>query len=80
MNALQGIYVPTIAPYDSQGALAESELRRIVDWLIEKGVSGIYPNGSIGEFIRLSFEERKRVVSIVADEARGRTRHGRRIE
>jgi len=72
MNALQGIFVPTIAPYDSNGALNESELRRIVSWLIDKGVSGLYPNGSIGEFIRLSFEERKRVVSIIADETRGR--------
>lgn len=72
MNALQGIYVPTIAPYDSQGAVAEAELRRIADWLIEKKVSGLYPNGSIGEFIRLSFEERKKVISIIADETRGR--------
>ena len=44
----------------------------MVNWLIEKGVSGLYPNGSTGEFIRLSLEERKRVIQIVAEENRGR--------
>lgn len=72
MKPIQGIYVPTAVPYLEDHKVNESELRKIVSWLIEKGVTGIYPNGSIGEFIRLSFEERKRVVSIVADEARGR--------
>ena len=72
MSSLQGIFVPNIAPYDASGRLNESELHRIVNWLIEKGVSGIYPNGSLGEFIRLSYEERKRVVEIVAKESNGR--------
>jgi 4-hydroxy-tetrahydrodipicolinate synthase len=71
-ETLQGIFVPNIAPYDEAGALDEDMLRRIVDWLIEKGVSGLYPNGSLGEFIRLSFEERKRVTRIVAEQADGR--------
>src|SRR5512140_3647755 len=44
----------------------------MVNWLVEKGVSGLYPNGSTGEFIRLSFEERKRVIQIVVEENRGR--------
>lgn len=72
MRPIQGIYVPTAVPYLDNQKINEGELRKIVSWLIDKGVSGIYPNGSIGEFIRLSFEERKRVVSIIADEARGR--------
>lgn len=69
---IQGIFTPNIVPYDSEFKINEGELRRYVSWLIDKGVSGIYPNGSTGEFIRLSFEERIRVVEIVADEAAGR--------
>ncbi|MEN8661520.1 MAG: dihydrodipicolinate synthase family protein [Lentimonas sp.] len=72
MKTIQGIYVPTVVPYLEDQKINEGELRRIVSWLIDKGVTGIYPNGSLGEFIRLSFEERKRVISIIADEARGR--------
>jgi 4-hydroxy-tetrahydrodipicolinate synthase len=44
----------------------------LTSWLIEKGIHGLYPNGSTGEFIRLSFEERLRVVQIMASENRGR--------
>jgi len=67
-----GILCPNIVPYNADHSINEGELRRYVAWLIEKGISGLYPNGSTGEFIRLSFEERIRVVEIVASEARGR--------
>jgi len=71
-GAIHGIYVPTIVPYDAQGRINEDELRRIIQWIGSRGVTGFYPNGSMGEFIRLSYEERKRVVSLVAGEARGK--------
>jgi dihydrodipicolinate synthase/N-acetylneuraminate lyase len=72
MTVLSGIFVPNIVPYDARGRIAEDELRRIIRWLVQKGVSGFYPNGSTGEFIRLSAQERKRVVKIVAEEAAGK--------
>ena len=69
---IRGIYTPNLVPFRDDGSIHEGELRRLVNWLIDKGVSGLYPNGSTGEFIRLSFEERKRVIQIVAEETRGR--------
>ena len=72
MTSLSGIFVPNIVPYDSRGRINEEELRRIIRWIGRKGVTGFYPNGSMGEFIRLSYEERKRVVTIVAEEAAGK--------
>ncbi len=72
MAAIEGIFVPNIVPYDAQGRIAEDELRRIIRWLVGKGVTGFYPNGSMGEFIRLSYEERKRVLKIVVEEAAGK--------
>lgn len=69
--ALSGIFVPNIVPYDAKGRINEEELRRIIRWLATKGVSGFYPNGSMGEFIRLSVEERKTVVRIVSEESNG---------
>ena len=69
---IQGIYTPNIVPFRSDGAINEPELRRMTSWLIDKGIHGLYPNGSTGEFIRLSFEERLRVVQIMASETRGR--------
>ncbi len=69
---LQGIFTPNLVPYDSQGNVNEGELRRYVDWLIERGVHGLYPNGSTGEFTRFTPEERRRITEIIADQTRGR--------
>lgn len=69
---LKGIFTPHMVPLDERGRINESELRRLVEWLIERGVHGLYPNGSTGEFTRFTFEERKEIVRIVAEQAAGR--------
>ncbi|MDA1015491.1 MAG: dihydrodipicolinate synthase family protein [Planctomycetota bacterium] len=69
---LQGIFTPNLVPQDNCGNINESELRKYVDWLIERGVHGLYPNGSTGEFTRFTPEERRRIVAIIADQTRGR--------
>ena len=69
---IQGIFTPTLVPLDARGEINEGELRRFISWLIERGVHGLYPNGSTGEFTRFTPEERRTIVRIVCDEARGR--------
>jgi 4-hydroxy-tetrahydrodipicolinate synthase len=69
---LTGIFTPHIVPLDDQGRIDEDELRRYVDWLIAKGVHGLYPNGSTGEFVRFVPEERRRIIQIVCQQAAGR--------
>ena len=71
-SRLSGIFTPNIVPLDSRGEIDEPELRRYVDWLIERGVHGLYPNGSTGEFTRFTAEERRRIIEIMADQTRGR--------
>ena len=71
-NKRRGIFTPNLVPMDSQGRINEAELRRYVDWLIERGVNGLYPNGSTGEFTRFTPEERRRIVEVIADQTRGR--------
>lgn len=61
-----------MVPLDPRGEINEPELRRYIDWLIAKGVHGLYPNGSTGEFTRFTVEERQRIIRIVCDQARGR--------
>ncbi|MGA7241501.1 MAG: dihydrodipicolinate synthase family protein, partial [Bryobacteraceae bacterium] len=60
MTKLQGIFVPLLTPIDDDGEINEAELRRLVSWLIERGVHGLYPNGSTGEFTRFTAQERRR--------------------
>lgn len=71
-SPIRGIFVPNIVPLDKQGEINEAELRRYIDWLIERGVHGLYPNGSTGEFTRFTVEERRRLIEITADQTRGR--------
>ena len=69
---LTGIFTPNIVPRDEEGRINEPELRRYTDWLIDRGVHGLYPNGSTGEFTRFTPEERRRIIAIMADQTRGR--------
>ncbi|MBI4890020.1 MAG: dihydrodipicolinate synthase family protein [Acidobacteria bacterium] len=69
---LRGIFTPMLVPLDANGRINEAELRRFINWLIEKGVHGLYPNGSTGEFTRLTEDERRVIARITCEEARGR--------
>lgn len=60
-----------MVPLDASGHIHEEELRRYVSWLIDRGIHGLYPNGSTGEFLRFMPEERRRIVSIVCEAAGG---------
>jgi 4-hydroxy-tetrahydrodipicolinate synthase len=71
-SKLHGIFTPNLVPLDARGRINEAELRRYVDWLIERGVHGLYPNGSTGEFTRFTVEERRSIIKIVCDQAAGR--------
>jgi len=67
-----GIYCPNIVPLNAEGEIDEGELRAYVDWLIDRGVHGLYPNGSTGEFTRFTADERRRIIEIVVDQTAGR--------
>jgi 4-hydroxy-tetrahydrodipicolinate synthase len=71
-DRLSGIFTPNVVPLDEEGEINEPELRRYVDWLIARGVHGLYPNGSTGEFTRFTAEERGRIIEIIADQTAGR--------
>lgn len=69
---ISGILTPNITPVDSSGRVDEERLRGYVDWLIERGVDGLYPNGSTGEFVRFTAQERRRIVQVVVEQTAGR--------
>jgi len=69
---IAGIFTPHIVPLQPNGKINEDELCRYIDWLIEQGVHGLYPNGSTGEFTRFTPEERQRIIQLVCQQARGK--------
>jgi 4-hydroxy-tetrahydrodipicolinate synthase len=72
MAEIKGIIPAMVTPLDDQEELDEMALRRLVNFLIEGGVHGLFPVGSQGEFYAFSPEEKRRVWEIVVDEAAGR--------
>lgn len=72
MNKYKGIFPAFYACYDDEGNVSSERTKALVEFLIEKGVSGLYVGGSSGECIYLSKEERKQTLEAVMEAAKGR--------
>jgi 4-hydroxy-tetrahydrodipicolinate synthase len=71
-EGFRGVFPYLVSPIDERGRVKESVLTRLVNDLIEAGVHGLTPLGSTGEFAYLNREQRRRVVEVVVQAARGR--------
>ncbi|HSD65604.1 MAG TPA: 4-hydroxy-tetrahydrodipicolinate synthase [Vicinamibacteria bacterium] len=67
-----GVGTALVTPFTSSGAVDEGAVRRLARRQIEEGVHFLVPCGTTGESPTLSAEERRRVVALVVEEARGR--------
>ncbi len=67
----EGVFVPNVTPFKG-GEVDEASLRRLVDYLIDNGATGLVPCGTTGESATLSHEEHIEVIRIVVDQAKGR--------
>jgi 4-hydroxy-tetrahydrodipicolinate synthase len=63
---LEGVIVALITPVNVDGRVDHGALRRLVERLVERGVTGISPLGSTGEGYSLDLEQRLAVVDTVA--------------
>jgi len=68
----QGVYVATLTPYNGEGRIDPGLVREQVEFLISRGVSGLCPSGSNGEFILLDYEERPSLYETVIKATNGR--------
>ena len=68
----KGIFPAFYACYDENGAISAERVRAFTEYLIQKGVTGLYVGGSSGECIYQSVAERKLVLENVMDAAKGR--------
>ena len=68
-----GIFPYLVSPIDAEsGAVREGVLRDLVEHLIAHGVHGLTPLGSTGEFAYLTFAQKREIVRVVVEAARGR--------
>jgi 4-hydroxy-tetrahydrodipicolinate synthase len=61
-----------LTPLNSDESLDEASLRRLVDFLIDGGVHGLWAMGTTGEFAGIHERERAKAVAATIDQARGR--------
>ncbi|WP_417310990.1 dihydrodipicolinate synthase family protein [Devosia sp.] len=72
LSEIGGVLPALVTPFDQDEAFDEGRMRSIVDFLVGRGVNGLYIAGSTGEAFMMSPEERKRVLEVVVDEVKGR--------
>lgn len=72
LEKYKGVIPAFYACYDKEGNISPEGVRSLTRFFIEKGVKGVYVNGSSGECIYQSVEDRKVVLENVMKEAKGK--------
>jgi dihydrodipicolinate synthase/N-acetylneuraminate lyase len=67
-----GVYAATTTPFRDDGPVDLGRFAEHCAWLIDEGVAGLVPNGSLGEYETLSDAERAELVTTAVAAAGGR--------
>lgn len=68
----RGCYVATLTPYDAAGNVDAGAARAHAAWLVERGIAGLSPAGTTGEFLYLTEQEKRTLVEAAIAGASGR--------
>ncbi|WP_319519373.1 dihydrodipicolinate synthase family protein [uncultured Martelella sp.] len=68
----KGVISALLTPFGADHRLNEGELRRLVEFDLQGGVDGIFPESSVGEAVHMDFAEKCRCMEIVVDQVAGR--------
>ena len=71
-DGLHGVIVPILTPLNAYETVDTASLRRLVDYLVEGGVHGIWAAGTTGEFAALDDEQKLIAIETVVDQVAGR--------
>lgn len=72
LNKYKGVIPAFYACYDNQGNISPERVRSLTKYFVQKGVKGVYVNGSSGECIYQSVEDRKVTLENVMKAAEGK--------
>src|SRR5215470_5526432 len=67
-----GVFAATTTPFEPGGGLAADRYAEHCAWLVDAGVRGIVPNGSLGEYETLTEAERRELVTTAVAAVGGR--------
>jgi 4-hydroxy-tetrahydrodipicolinate synthase len=68
----KGVVVPTVTPLTPDEKVDTRSLRRLINYLIDSGVHGIWAAGTTGEFAALEDEQRLIAIETTVEEVNGR--------
>lgn len=69
-----GITVPVLTPVLEDETVDEAGYRRLIRYLTDNGVHGVFACGTLGETMTLTQSERDRAIRIAADQCRGKAK------
>ena len=72
LEKYEGVIPAFYACYDEAGEVSSERVRALTQYFIDKGVKGVYVNGSSGECIYLSVADRKLILENVMEVAKGK--------
>jgi len=72
LTKYHGVIPAFYACYDDEGEISPERVQSLTKYFIEKGVKGVYVNGSSGECIYQSVQDRKTVLENVVKAAQGK--------
>jgi len=72
MTVFSGIYPALVTPSDASGGVNVPALEALVDYLLGKGIDGLYIGGTTGEGIFMSAAERQTLAEVVLRRVNGR--------
>jgi 4-hydroxy-tetrahydrodipicolinate synthase len=72
LTRLHGIFVPVVTPLKSDGRVDHASLERVLDFLLEGSVHGIWIMGTTGEFACLPEDERAAAVQTTVSHIAGK--------
>ena len=64
---LGGVYAATFTPFNKNGQVDPATLAKLINFLLDRKVTGNYVAGSTGEGILMSLEERKQVAEVAVE-------------
>ena len=70
--SIKGVVCPMVTPFDEKDRVDLEGVRRVVDFLLSKGVAALMVAGTTGEGMLLSLAERKVLCEVVVDQVAGR--------
>ena len=71
-ESIKGIVPPIATPINGDESVDEGGMRRLVNFLIDNGVNGLFVMGGTGEFFCFPDREKRRAIETVVDEVSGR--------